>query len=91
VVINPAIPTALEGVRVKVRLPDCSFPGDLRHRGRRLRSRVHSLNGVALPFPPDEILYRSDATEIPMWDVRARLVEGANRLRIQVGKTFGSD
>ena len=44
-----------------------------------------SLNGADLPFSRGANPYRMGAAEVPMEAVLARLIEGVNRLRIQVG------
>jgi hypothetical protein len=44
-----------------------------------------NLNGADLPFSRGANPYRMGAAEVPMEAVLARLIEGVNRLRIQVG------
>jgi hypothetical protein len=44
-----------------------------------------NLNGADLPFSRGANPYRMGASEVPMEAVLAKLIEGVNRLRIQVG------
>ena len=44
-----------------------------------------NLNGTDLPFSRGANPYRIGAAEVPMQAVLARLIDGVNRLRIQLG------
>jgi cellobiose phosphorylase len=83
-VLDPAIPPRLDGLRVEVEL--FGFPFEVTYRVERVGCGpiAVKLNGDDLCFARLENPYRLGAAEIPIGAVLDRIAEGVNRLSIHI-------
>jgi cellobiose phosphorylase len=83
-VLDPAIPPALDGLRVEVEM--LGFPFEVTYRVERVGCGpvAVKLNGADLRFARLENPYRLGAAEIPIGAVLDRIAEGVNRLSIRI-------
>jgi 1,2-beta-oligoglucan phosphorylase len=84
-VIDPAIPPSLSGLRVELEMAGHSFEVTYRVESVGCGPTVVNLNGAHLHFTRGENPYRTGAAEVPMAMVLNRLTAGMNRLSIQLG------
>jgi len=84
-VLDPAIPPALDGLRIEVEL--FGLPFDVTYGVDRSGCGPIgvSLNGAELNFARRANPYRLGAAEVPIEAVLSRIVDGVNRLSIRVG------
>ena len=83
--VDPVIPVSLDGLRVEMELVGHSFEITYRISGSGCGPAAIILNGVNLFFSRGENPYRIGAAKVPMTAIRERLIDGVNRLIIQVG------
>jgi len=83
--VDPVIPVSLDGLRVEMELVGHSFEITYRITGSGCGPAAIILNGVNLFFSRGENPYRIGAAKVPMTAIRERLIDGVNRLIIQVG------
>ena len=83
--LDPVIPASLDGLRVELEIAGRAFEVIYRIEGAGCGPTAVNLNGADLPFSRGANPYRLGAAEVPMEVVLARLIEGVNQLRIQVG------
>jgi cellobiose phosphorylase len=83
-VLDPAIPPSLDGLRVDVEL--FGFPFEVTYCVARVGCGPKSaqLNGSDLSFARLDNPYRPGGVEIPIRDVLNKVAEGVNRLSIQI-------
>jgi 1,2-beta-oligoglucan phosphorylase len=84
-VVDPVIPVGLDGLQAELEMAGRAFEVTYRIAGAGCGPTAVNLNGADLPFSRGANPYRIGAAEVPMAAVRARLIDGVNRLRIQVG------
>jgi cellobiose phosphorylase len=84
-VVDPVIPASLNGLQAELEMVGRAFEVIYRSAGAGCGPTAVNLNGADLPFSRGANPYRIGAAEVPMAAVRARLIAGVNRLRIQVG------
>jgi cellobiose phosphorylase len=84
-VVDPVIPASLDGLQAELEIAGRAFEVIYRIEGAGCGPTAVNLNGADLPFSRGANPYRMGAAEVPMEAVLARLIEGVNRLRIQVG------
>jgi cellobiose phosphorylase len=84
-VIDPAIPPSLDGLRVGLEMAGHSFEVTYRIGSAGCGAVAVNLNGVDLRFTRRENPYRLGAAEVPMEMVLERLTDGVNRLSIELG------
>ena len=83
-VLDPAIPPSLDGLRVEVEM--FGIPFEVTYRVERVGCGpvTVKLNGRDLPFARLENPYRLGAAEIPIGAVLDKIAEGVNRLSIRI-------
>jgi cellobiose phosphorylase len=84
-VIDPVIPASLDGLRAELEMAGRAFEVSYRIASASCGSTAVNLNGTDLPFSRGANPYRIGTAEVPMEAVLARLMDGVNRLCIQVG------
>jgi cellobiose phosphorylase len=84
-VVDPVIPASLDGLQAELEMAGRSFEVTYRIAGAGCGPTAVHLNGADLPFSRGANPYRIGAAEVPMEAVLARLIDGLNRLRIQLG------
>jgi 1,2-beta-oligoglucan phosphorylase len=84
-VVDPVIPARLDGLQAELAMAGHAFEVTYRIAGAGCGTTTVHLNGVNLPFSRGETFYRIGAAAVPMQAVLERLIDGVNRLRIQVG------
>jgi cellobiose phosphorylase len=84
-VLDPVIPPSLDGLRVELQMAGRAFEVIYRITGAGCGPTTVNLNGADLPFSRGKNPYRVGAAAVSMQAVLARLIDGVNRLRIQVG------
>jgi cellobiose phosphorylase len=84
-VVDPAIPPSLDGLRVELQIAGRSFEVAYHVESVGCGPISVNLNGADLQFTRGENTYRSGAAEIPMAMVRERLRDGVNQLSIELG------
>ena len=84
-VLDPAIPPSLNGLRVELEMLDRPFEVTYRIGSAGCGVVTVNLNGVDLRFTRGENPYRIGAAEVPMAMVLERLTNGVNRLSIELG------
>ena len=84
-VLDPAIPPSLDGLRVELEMAGHSFEVTYRVEGTGCGPLSVRLNGADLHFTRGENPYRIGAAEVPMAMVLNRLTDGMNRLSIELG------
>jgi cellobiose phosphorylase len=85
VVIDPVLPRALDGLRAGFEL--AGRPVEILYRvgERGSGPTALALNGLELDFVREENPFRSGGAEVSMDALRGRLVEGENRLVVELG------
>ena len=83
-VLDPAIPPSLDGLRVELEMLDRPFEVTYRIGSAGCGAVRVNLNGVDLRFTRGENPYRTGAAEVPMAMVLERLRAGVNRLSIEL-------
>lgn len=83
--VDPVLPRALDGLRAVTDLEGHRVAVHYRAGTRGFGPRSIVLNGVPLPFAREPNPYREGGGVVAMDEVRTRLREGANELRIEVG------
>ncbi|MGJ0452818.1 MAG: GH36-type glycosyl hydrolase domain-containing protein [Methylocystis sp.] len=83
-VLDPAIPPSLDGLRIEVAL--FGRPFEVSYRIARIGCGLIgvNLNGADLPFERRANPYRLGAAEIPIKAVRSRITAGVNRLSLRI-------
>jgi cellobiose phosphorylase len=84
-VVDPAIPPSLDGLRVELEMAGHSFEVMYRVGSAGCGPAKVELNGAEICFTRGENLYRTGAAEVPMATVLDRLTDGMNRLSIELG------
>jgi cellobiose phosphorylase len=84
-VIDPVIPSRLDGLRAELQLVGHSFEVTYQIGSAGCGAVAVQLNGVELDFDRGHSPYRTGAAEIPLDALRAALRPGTNRLRIELG------
>jgi cellobiose phosphorylase len=84
-VLDPVIPASLDGLRAELEIAGRACEVTYRIDGTGCGPTAVNLNGADLTFSRGANLYRMGAAEVPMEAVLAKLIDGVNRLRIQVG------
>jgi cellobiose phosphorylase len=84
-VVDPAIPPSLDGLRVELEMAGHSFEVTYHVERAGCGPISVNLNGAGLPFRRRENPYRTGAAEISMAMVRERLRDGVNQLSIELG------
>jgi len=84
-VLDPVIPVSLDGLQAELEIAGRACEVIYRIAGAGCGPTAVNLNGADLPFSRGANPYRVGAAEVPMEAIRARLLDGVNRLRIQVG------
>jgi cellobiose phosphorylase len=84
-VLDPVMPAHLDGLQAELEIAGRAFEVSYHIAGTGCGPTAVHLNGADLPFSRGANPYRIGAAEVPMEAVRARLMEGVNRLRIQIG------
>lgn len=83
-VVDPVIPSSLDGLRVEMELAGRSFDVTYRIGGAGSGPTAVSLNGTDLPFYRGENPYRVGGAEVPMQAILAGLKDGVNELSVQL-------
>ncbi len=84
-VIDPVMPSALNGLRLKLELLGRKVEVSYAIGQRGFGPLAVQLNGTDLPFTRSPNPYREGGAEVPMAEVADRLKEGENRLVVQIG------
>jgi len=84
-VLDPAIPPSLDGLRVELEMAGRSFEVTYHVGSAGCGPIKVKLNGAELCFTRGENPYRTGAAEVPMAMVLNRLTDGMNRLSIELG------
>jgi 1,2-beta-oligoglucan phosphorylase len=84
-VIDPAIPPSLDGLRVELEMAGHSFEVMYRVGSAGCGPAKVELDGAEICFTRGGNLYRTGAAEVPMATVLERLTDGMNRLSIELG------
>lgn len=84
-VLDPAIPPSLDGLRIEVEL--FGRPFEVSYRVKRIGCGLIGVkfNGADLAFSRRANPYRLGAAEIPVEAVMSRIVAGVNRLSMRIG------
>jgi cellobiose phosphorylase len=82
--VDPVMPKSLDGMRVALDLAGHPFEVTYRIKGAGRGPTAVILNDVDLPFSRGRNPYRLGAAEVPMAAVRDRLMDGGNRLTINI-------
>jgi cellobiose phosphorylase len=84
-VVDPVIPTSLDGLRVRMRLRDGLFDVTYHSSGAGCGPSRVNLNGYDLPFTRGFNPYRTGPARISMAAIRERLTRDINQLTVHVG------
>ena len=83
--IDPVLPRSLDGLRAEVELGGRAVEVSYRVGARGHGPRALLLNGAPLPFTREVNPYREGGAVVSMDELRGRLRDGANALRIELG------
>jgi cellobiose phosphorylase len=84
-VLDPVIPNALDGLRVRLKMIEHLFEVLYRSAGTGCGPAKVMLNGCELPFTRDCNPYRTGAARISLEEIRKHLTAGVNRLEVYLG------
>ena len=84
-VVDPVIPTSLDGLRVRMQLRDGLFDVTYHSSGAGCGPSRVNLNGYDLPFTRGFNPYRTGSARISMVALRERLTRDINQLTVHVG------
>ena len=84
-VVDPVIPSALDGLRAEMEWSGRAMEITYKIRGGGCGPSSVSLNGVELPYTRGANPYRTGAARIPMAAVLEGLTAGTNRLTVHIG------
>jgi cellobiose phosphorylase len=83
--VDPVLPQSLDGLRAEVELAGRPVEVSYRVGARGHGPRALLLNGTPLPFTREVNPYREGGAVVAMDELRGRLRDGANALRIELG------
>jgi len=84
-VVDPVIPTSLDGLRVRMQLRDGLFDVTYHSSGAGCGPSRVSLNGYDLSFTRGFNPYRTGAARISLEEIRKHLTADINQLTVHVG------